>query len=305
MTDKHQPHHYERFSLEDIGTLLREAREREGLTKTDVSSRTKITMEQLNTLEDGRPPKIASVYARGFLRTYSELVQLENADVVYEAYKHLTTRNDEDFDKPLTSKYIDNKLLSENPTNTLSIVIAVLVVLVLGLIGLYVSPSFRAKAYGIMPESLRAKLPAFEQTTPAPAEATAEAAPAQSAPANPPAQTTPTLAEAAVPEITQTPPAVAKPDPEPEPEPAPEIYSGRLTLRAEKDTWAQVIVDNQPMEHLIFRPGESKSFDGLNSVDVLFGDGQALRMEWNGQDRGYVGGEGPDERIFPLTPPET
>ncbi|MDR0622315.1 MAG: helix-turn-helix domain-containing protein, partial [Deltaproteobacteria bacterium] len=166
MTDKHQPHPYELLSLEDIGTLLREAREREGLTKTDVSSRTKITMEQLNTIEDGRPPKIASVYARGFLRTYSELVHLENADVVYEAYKHLTSRNDDDFDKPLTSKYMDNKLLAENPSNTLNIVIVVLVILVLGLIGLYVSPSFRAKAYSVMPDALRAKLPAFEQAAP-------------------------------------------------------------------------------------------------------------------------------------------
>jgi cytoskeletal protein RodZ len=286
VTDKHQPLPYPNVTLEEIGMILREAREREGLTKADVSSRTKITLEQINNLEEGRQPKIASVYARGFLRTYSELVKLENAEDIYLAYKHLTAHNDDDFDKPLTSKYMESDYLAENASNTWPIVIVVLIILAVGLIAMYFSPGFRGKVYDLLPEAAQAMLPTFgDEPGEQPAEEQTAAAD-QVAPA-------PTI-EVIAPVIPEIP---AEPQPEP--------FFGRLTLRAEKNTWAQVVVDNQPMVHLIFEPGQSQSFDGENTVHVIFGDGQALRMEWNGQDRGYVGGEGPNEEFFNLTPPET
>jgi cytoskeletal protein RodZ len=277
VTDKHNPRPDDNLTLEEIGKLLREARERAGYNKTEVSSRTKITLEQLNCLEEGRMPKLASVYARGFLRTYAELVGLEDLQKVYEAYKALTMQNEEDLDKSLTSKYMENDY-SPNTSNALTIVFVILVMLVMAAAGLYLSPTLREKAYNLLPESTRAKLPTLESSEPAP-----------------PAQVT-----AQAPESPQQAPVE-------ETEPAPEVtepatYSGRLTLRAEKNTWAQVIVDSEPIVHLLFEPGQSQSFQGLTSVNVVAGDGQALRMEWNGQDRGYIGSEGPVEVYFNITP---
>jgi cytoskeletal protein RodZ len=279
VTEKHQYQPFEHLTLEDIGQLLREAREKEGLTKSDVSSRTKITLEQLNILEDGRPPKIASVYACGFMRTYAELVQLDHFPDIYQVYKKLTSENDEDYGKPLTSKYMQTDLLSENPSNTGTIVIVILAILVLGAAALYFSPSLRDSVYNLLPEVAKENLPSFASSEPTEQVAeTSEAAPVQAE------------AETEVPELTP---------------PPPETYRGRLTLRAEKNTWAQVVVDNAPMEHIILEPGQSQSFDGLNSVHLIVGDGLALKMEWDGQDRGYVGHEGPFEKFFTLTPPET
>jgi cytoskeletal protein RodZ len=274
VSDKLLPQPYDNITLEEIGNLLREAREKAGLTKTDVSSRTKITLEQINNLENGHPPKIASVYARGFLRTYSELVELEGSEPIYAAYKRLTAHNDDDLDKPLTSKYMDNDFLAEPHSNVWTIVIVVLAVLVLSLGALYVSPSLRETVYGLLPESTRSRLPALQNAGQPPAD-TAEAPPA-----GPPAA-------------------------EPRPAPAPETFQGRLTLRAEKTTWAQVVVDGEPLVHVLGEPGQSQSFEGLTSVNVIAGDGRALRMEWNGQDRGYLGHEGPVEVFFTLTPPES
>jgi cytoskeletal protein RodZ len=277
----HQP--FDHLTLEDIGQLLREAREKEGLTKSDVAGRTKITLEQLNILEEGRSPKIASVYACGFMRTYGELVNLDHFPEIYQIYKKLTSENDEDYGKPLTSKYMQTDLLSDNPSNTGTIVIVVLVILVLGAAVLYFSPTLRDSVYNLLPEVAQQNLPRFESSEPAQDSAQASQAVTDQAPLQ---------AEAPV------------EDPEPSP-PQPETYHGRLTLRAEKNTWAQVVVDNAPMEHIILEPGQSQSFDGLNSVHLIVGDGLALKMEWDGQDRGYVGQEGPFEKFFTLTPPET
>lgn len=278
MIDKHHQQQNNRFTLEEIGKLLREARERAGFTKTDVSSRTKITIEQLNHLEEGQKPKIASVYARGFLRTYSELVQLEDAESIYEAYKNLTAHNDDSFDKPLTSKYMNNDFLADEHSNNWNILITTLVVVVVVLGALYISPNLRGKVLNLLPDSAKDKLPTFEQAQeqdqPAPQVDT-------------PSETEEVLAELPTSEL-QSP-----------------VYQGRLTLRAEKTTWAQVVVDDEPIVHLLFEPGQSQSFEGLNSVNVVAGDGQALRMEWNGQDQGYLGQEGPIEVFFTLTSPET
>jgi cytoskeletal protein RodZ len=273
VTDRHHHQSTNNLSLEDIGKHLREAREKAGLTKADVSSQTKITLDQLNNLEEGRPPTIASVYARGFLRTYSELIQLENADVVYAAYKQLTAHSEDDLDKPLTSKYLNNDFPFENHSNTLTIVIVILSILVIGMGALYISPTFREKVYNLLPQSSKEKLPTFENNE------------------------TPSQVEAQVEEQSTA--------AEQQPAAEPPTYYGRLTLRAEKSTWAQVGVDSEPIVHVLFEPGQSQSFEGSNSVNIVVGDGQALRMEWNGQDRGYIGREGPVEVFFNLTQPET
>jgi cytoskeletal protein RodZ len=247
---------------------LREARETAGLTKAEVSTRTKITMEQLNHLEDGLPPKLANVYARSFLRTYSELVKLDNSAEIYAAYKQLITLRETEADNPLTSKYMNNTYLDENPTNIRAIALGIVIALVLALAALYFSPSLREKVFSIFPGSVR-ESPAQEVTD----QQSSEVLPAND----------------------QSPAEPAK---------APETYSGRLTLRAEKPTFAQVSVDNAPIVHVVFEPGKSQSFEGENSVNVIAGDGQALRMEWNGQDRGYLGREGPVDINFPITSPD-
>jgi transcriptional regulator with XRE-family HTH domain len=270
VTEKHTPQPYDNVTLEDIGVLLREERERAGLTKTDVSSRTKITIEEINHLEEGRAPKIASVYARGFLRTYCELLKLKDSAGVIRAYRRLTANQNDDFDKPLTSKYMEKDYQDESPSNAWSFLIVTLALLVLVAGAAYVSPNVRQKVYGILPESALALLPDLEA-----------ARPGQGGPS-------PVLAE----EPERAPAATTE-----EPEP----FHGRLTLRAERTTWAQVTVDDEPVAHILFEPGQTQSFEGLNSLNVIAGDGQALRMEWNGQDRGFLGREGPVEVFFSLS----
>jgi cytoskeletal protein RodZ len=111
------------------------------------------------------------------------------------------------------------------------------------------------------------------------------------------AQRLPFLSEESVPATPVAPPTtpvVAAPSPAPAPRPG-----GRLVLRAVKATWTQVQVDEGGLRFVYFQPGQSQSFDSDRSIKVIVGDGQALTAEWNGQDLGFLGPQGPRELAFP------
>lgn len=68
-----------------IGAVLREARERAGLDLRDVSERTKIRPRYLAALEDEHWDDLPSpAYAKGFLRTYAQLLDLDGEALVDE-----------------------------------------------------------------------------------------------------------------------------------------------------------------------------------------------------------------------------
>ena len=62
----------------EIGSSLREARERRGLTLADAEAETKIRSRYLAALENERFDVLpGDAYARGFLRTYAEYLDLD------------------------------------------------------------------------------------------------------------------------------------------------------------------------------------------------------------------------------------
>jgi cytoskeletal protein RodZ len=93
------------------------------------------------------------------------------------------------------------------------------------------------------------------------------------------------------PAVSQAPPAVT----------LPAQAGGRLILRAVKATWSQILVDDDALKFVYFQPGQSQSYESKKSISIMAGDGQALRAEWNGQDLGFLGPQGPLETIFPPT----
>jgi cytoskeletal protein RodZ len=64
--------------MDEIGHILREARENKGLTLEEVQDRTRINVRYLAALEDGRYDALpTSVHARGFLRNYARFLGLD------------------------------------------------------------------------------------------------------------------------------------------------------------------------------------------------------------------------------------
>jgi cytoskeleton protein RodZ len=76
----------------EIGSSLREARERRGLTLADAERETKIRQRYLAALEDERFGVLpGDAYARGFLRTYAEYLDLDGDLYVDEFGQRFST----------------------------------------------------------------------------------------------------------------------------------------------------------------------------------------------------------------------
>ena len=70
------------MDLLEIGTALREARERKGWTLNDVEGRIKVAQPMLAALESGDKNRFPHpVYAKGFIRSYAALLDLDVAEL--------------------------------------------------------------------------------------------------------------------------------------------------------------------------------------------------------------------------------
>lgn len=69
------------MDLRELGTMLREERERQGLSIEDVSDRIKITRSCLAAIEDGNESVLPHpVYAKGFIKNYAKLLGVDQED---------------------------------------------------------------------------------------------------------------------------------------------------------------------------------------------------------------------------------
>lgn len=69
------------MDLRELGTILREERERQGLTIEDVSDRIKITRSCLTAIEEGNRSVLPHpVYAKGFIKNYARLLGVEQEE---------------------------------------------------------------------------------------------------------------------------------------------------------------------------------------------------------------------------------
>jgi len=66
------------MNLQELGSLLKQERERRGLSVRDVMDATKISRRNLNALEDGEVKLLPHpVYLKGYVRNYARLVGLD------------------------------------------------------------------------------------------------------------------------------------------------------------------------------------------------------------------------------------
>ncbi|MDR1037439.1 MAG: DUF4115 domain-containing protein [Deltaproteobacteria bacterium] len=308
----------------EMGAYLLAERERQEISRSEIASRTKISMDQLANLEAGTFTGLAPVYARGFLRSYAMAVNVDPAVIVSE-YKRLSgNRDTPDPRKPLVTNYDPIDLDADEG---ISFGTAFMVLLAAVAI-LAVLTAFNRTVHNLAAEYLPflAHWPETPQTAQAPPPgAPPEQVSAQSVTAAPPPA--PALLPAPAARRTQPPareqvtvPAPQPPDTrtaaaEPAPvallpppaeaaeEPASPAPGGTLRLKALRATWAQVTVDDGPLIHVYFKAGEERSFDSKGTITLAAGDGAAVVAEWNGATLGPLGPEGPLELNFP--PPRT
>lgn len=56
-----------------------------------------------------------------------------------------------------------------------------------------------------------------------------------------------------------------------------------VELRAVEETWVQIQINDQPKREVLYKPGEGNSFQALDQIDLLVGNGGGLDIVFNGR----------------------
>ncbi len=259
----------------DIGHKLREARERLGLTLNEVERITRIRVHYLEMLEKGQIESMPSiVQARGFLHNYAEFLGLNTAAVLDDFAIELQSNFKRTKAKPdaLTAPHPPTTRVRSRKPRWLSVDLLVAVIGSLGVVTVLIWGGGRVMA------SLRQNPEGTEETAAVlPATVTLSFPSAAQSPL-------PAASEEATLSITPEPSA-----------PAPDFIVGPsnivdLRIVGEMRSWLRVTVDGQQEYNGRISPGEMLEFQGQQFVEITTGNGAGLRVYYNGQDQGRLGG---------------
>ncbi len=232
----------------EIGKALREAREARHLSLEEAEDKLKIRSRYLKALEEENFDILPErVYARGFLKTYTQFLGLDTENILQEFAALEEEKVPEE--APKASASYEQTFSLPSRKNLFGIIIGGLVIIILIwwiIVGLSVSK-----------QEQQAELPNTEVTEDIPE-------------AQPQPETQPEQKEEEV-----TPP------------PAPAYDGLKLTLTARSyDCWILVTTDGQKVLETILSDGDSQSFTAKDSIKVQAGYGKALQVTLNDQDLG-------------------
>jgi len=270
----------------DFGTLLRQAREKRGISLQQVSVTTKISARVLDALERNDPSKLpGGIFSRAFVRSYAQEVGLEPERTVATFVAAFPEESGaEDMPSATTAEEAETFQSRRRVATTLVRVLVIsLVVVVLGLIyvtmrGGTATPAPSVSEPGAMPP-LR---------PPAAAQQEASAPPAASQPE----------AAAGVPEPAMAPPSPSIP-------PQPDVTAGGpvdsavgqgapfvVGIVASDLCWLSVTVDGNRLLARNLQAGERLEYRVRTRVTMIAGNASALAVTLNGKAARPLGGPG-------------
>jgi transcriptional regulator with XRE-family HTH domain len=260
--------------MRKIGERLGEARERLGLTLEEAERSTRIRAHYLAALEAGRLDSLPSpVHARGFLKNYAEFLGLDAesllldyADVIQSRRAHM---------RPAVEAAAPRRSVRIHARRPrwLSTDLLVASVITLAVMGVLLWGTSRViAAIRERNENAQAGLGGPPATVTATAVPTLEIF----APTVEAAAATPT-AEGAFPTLA-----------------LPRLPAGPVDIRilVEGSAWVRVVVDGEEIFRGRVSPGELLEYLGQEVVEVTTGNGAGLRVLFNGEDQGTLGGLG-------------
>jgi hypothetical protein len=264
--------------MESIGRILHETRERLGLTLEEVERGTHIRTHHLEAMERGEFDALPSpVQARGFLHNYSEFLGLDADQILLQFAERLQSNR-----KHPTAHVTYSELptrpsvqvrsrrprwLSTDLFIAAGITIVILTLLIWG--GSRMMTSL-GESETVSNEISELLLPSVT-VSPFPSN--------QGAEIDESSQSTPVPTET---DFIPTQSFIVGP-----------TNRVGIQLLIEQRSWVSVIVDGEEQfpEHRAI-PGQVLEFQGENAVEVLTGNGAGVRVIFNGQDQGLMGGLG-------------
>ncbi len=257
--------------MAEIGRVLKDTRERLGLTLEEVERATHIRVRYLESIEEDEFEALPSqVQVRGFLRNYADFLGLDSGEILLQYADILQSRRPKTFQnegasqaKKRQPKKVHVKKLRWLSTDLLIAVgIALLIISVLIWGGGRILSTLHERDQ--QPEEMSALI----TLSPMPA-------------------VSPTV------ELTSAPPEASLTEPSATPTlPLPfDITSGvDVTLVAEKRAWVRIVVDDVELFKGRVHPGDVLEYRGENTIEVITGNGGALHVYFNGKDQGLMGG---------------
>jgi len=242
----------------DLGNLLREAREKKGITLEQAEVETRIRHRFLAALETGDYSTLpAPAYVRGFLKTYSTYLGLDSQQVL----SLFTVVSDANEPEGTPAVPLVNVSM-EGERDLRPIIVGLAVVAALLLVTVFFVRVPWKSWFGLQ--------------TPVPT-ATATLAPTATKPAPTPAPTQtpqPTATTAAVPSTT--------------PQPAGEV---RVKFVVTGRSWVQIVADGE-VAYAGLLENETREWAGTQSIVARVGNAGAVQATVNGQPVGVLGGAG-------------
>ncbi|MCU0490790.1 MAG: DUF4115 domain-containing protein [Chloroflexaceae bacterium] len=252
-----------------LGTQLREAREKKGVSLAQASMETRILQQSLLALEEGAYQRLpGDVVARGFLRNYAQYLGLPPEEMI-EIYRQ--ERGASDKIKVVPAAHPIRGRTYSLPS-FFTVFIATVVLVALGYMGLVLSgrlastPSvavaFTATAQPATPTVLPTAIPVTSVSvfTPTPGAV---------------------AGGVATPQVTATP---VLPTPTPL---APIVVD--LTILPNNQSWVRVIIDGVVFEEGILGGGINRQYLAQRQITILAGNPPAAEVTVNGLQVGAIG----------------
>lgn len=258
-----------------IGDLLRQAREKKGLSLREIEDETNMRWKYLEALENEDFEVIpGETYVKGFLRNYSAFLGLDS-DQMLELYR-------EKIDEKEKAVARDQRIAERQGRKNKKQTQTGIYWMVGAALGLALIVGVWALNRGEQtPSAQNEPGPSKQQQLP-------EAKPKPKPPVQtPPKETEQNVPAPPTPNNTQVPNGTNQVPPT---TPGEGLVAVSFKV-VEKESWFLVKVDgNEVFEGLVY-PGQSKSFTG-KSVWARVGNAGAVIAQVNGQDQGYLGAKG-------------
>jgi cytoskeleton protein RodZ len=294
--------------MDELGHILREAREMKGLTLADVQDKIRINSRFLQALEDGDYTVLpTAVHARGFLRNYARFLDLDPRPLLErfesslqqmpypsnaaESTPALGTRTDQTFFNPVNVDLTGGTV--GGPERNVRLVIILALLVTIGLAASRFVPLLRGQGDG------RDNLPALIESL----LATSEPEPAlddEGLPLEAPV-------DAIMPEVTsqpilpternnpEAPDTAAGASASPPARPALPVTMDSIHLRLDitERTWIRVTIDGEvALEDMVTREDSPLEWDASSEAHLLTGNAAGVFVTINDIEIGRLGGRG-------------
>jgi len=280
----------------DFGRMLREARERRGISLRQIANATKISMAALEALERNDISRLpGGIFSRAFVRSYAVEVGLDPDRTIQEFLAHFP---DSIAASLAHADQVEDHQSVESERRMASTFLALIAVSVpIAIAVLYFGVSGRqsdADTSGAADASVATQESARpESREPAPAAQlpqppVAPAAAPTSATAPPPA-----AASTQTPAQPASPPAVSPASGSPASSPSDDAtQSFTIGLTVTKPCWVSATIDGRKAIDGLLQPGEQRSIEVRREMVLTAGDASAITMTVNGTEMRRLGKEG-------------